>query len=138
MHQVSTARSLALRGTFLLIAAMMGSIAWGALLREPSPTTLPLMHSVARCMLCGMTLLAVLGIRYPLRMLPLLLFDLAWKLIWLVAYGLPLWRGNAIDATNYETVKACLLGAVLFPLVIPWAYVWANYVRGKDEPLPWR
>lgn len=34
-----------------------------------------------------------------------------------------------LDADSSETLKACLMGVVLFPIVIPWRYVLDNYVR---------
>ena len=42
-------------------------------------------------------LLAVLGIRYPLKMLPLLFFEFVWKVIWVVALGLPLLLSGGLD-----------------------------------------
>jgi hypothetical protein len=30
-------------------------------------------------------------------------------------------------------MKACLMGVVLFPLVIPWGYVLANYVKAPAD-----
>ena len=41
--------------------------------------------------------LALLGIRYPLQMLPVLLFELAWKLIWVAAVVQPLWTAHQMD-----------------------------------------
>jgi hypothetical protein len=32
-----------------------------------------------------------------------------------------------------ETVKACLMGRVIFPLVIPWSYVWARFVKQPGD-----
>ena len=75
----------------------------------------------------------IFGIRYPLQMLPLLLFELVWKSIWVLAIGLPLWSAGRLDADTRETWNACLMGLVLFPLVIPWGYVWRRYVRQPGD-----
>ena len=48
-----------------------------------------------------------------------------------IAFALPLWSAHQIDAETQETVKACLMGIVIFPIAIPWPYVLANYV---EEP----
>ena len=84
-------------------------------------------------MLTAVSLLAALGIRYPLQMLPLLFFELVWKSIWLIAVALPLWSAGRLDPATMETVKACLMGVVLVPLVLPWGYVWANYVKKPGD-----
>ena len=64
----------------------------------------------------------------PLRV-PSADFETVWKAIWLVAIAWPLWSAHPIDADTAETVKACLMGVVIFPLAIPWPYVIANFVR---------
>jgi len=66
-------------------------------------------------------------------MLPLMLFELAWKSIWLIAMALPLWLGNQVNAEVHESIKACLMGVILFPIVIPWPYVLANYVERRGD-----
>jgi len=38
-----------------------------------------------------MSLLAFLGLRYPVGMLPILLFEVTWKVIWIVAVARPTW-----------------------------------------------
>ena len=41
------------------------------------------MHEdVTLCLLIAMSLLAFLGLRYPVKMLPVLLFEALWKLLW--------------------------------------------------------
>jgi hypothetical protein len=62
-------------------------------------------------------------------MLPLLLFELVWKAIWVVAFGLPLWLSHRLDAEMRETWDACLMGVVLVTLVIPWRYAFAHYLK---------
>jgi hypothetical protein len=47
------------------------------------------MEGVAACLLTAMALPALLGLRYPVRLLPILLFESLWKLIWLSVVALP-------------------------------------------------
>jgi hypothetical protein len=87
-------------------------------------------------MLAALAAISVLGIRYPLKMLPILLFELAWKTIFVLFIALPPWRSAQLDAATRETAVECLMGMVLVPLVIPWGHVWAHFVRHPGEP--WR
>jgi hypothetical protein len=135
MQEVSTLRLTALRGTYLLIALAMGLQVWPLILRHS--TDVHHMTGVVRSMLGALTLLCgLLGLRYPLKMLPLLLFDLAWKMIWVLSFGLPLWLAGQLDAGTAETMAACLFGLVLFPIVIPWDYVRRHYFAAPGDP--WR
>jgi hypothetical protein len=86
-----------------------------------------LWQGVGKSLLTAISLMAILGIRYPLKMLPLLFFELAWKSIWLLGIALPLWLGHRIDADTADTIQACLMSAV-FLVVIPWRYVFVSYV----------
>jgi len=84
-------------------------------------------------LLAALSAIVVLGVRYPVQMLPLLLFELLWKSIWLLAIALPLWLAHQIDPDTADTVFACLTGVVLVPIVVPWPYVYANYVRKPGD-----
>jgi hypothetical protein len=84
-------------------------------------------------LLSGVQILAVLGLRHPLKMLPLLLFELTWKSVWLLAIALPLWRANAIDAGTAESIKACGIGVVICLVAIPWKYVLVKFVREPGD-----
>ena len=78
-------------------------------------------------MLAGLGATAALGLRYPVQMLPVLLFELTWKAIYLTAFALPLWSAHQINAAMAEDIKAVLMVAIFIPL-IPWRYVFAHYV----------
>ena len=69
-------------------------------------------------------------------MLPILLFELAWKTIWLVSFGLPQWWSGQVPPTFAEDFTNILSGVVLMPLVIPWGYVYRHYV--KQRATRWR
>ncbi len=83
-------------------------------------------------MLAAMTALAALGLRYPLRMLPILFFEMVWKITWLIAIAYPAWAAHAVDADMADTIFACSLVAI-FPLVIPWRHVFATYLAAPGD-----
>lgn len=130
MTELSLFRLHLLRAAYLLLVVGLGLTMWPAMIGHS--LSWPLMNSVVAAMLCAVAVLAAFGLRYPLQMLPVLLFELAWKAIWLVAVALPLWSAGQIDARTWETVRDCLLGIVLVP-IIPWSYVLAHYVRRPGE-----
>jgi hypothetical protein len=133
MTDVSVYRLFALRAGYLLLAAGLAATVW-PLLIDHSPQW-PLMNGVVCSMLAAVSIIAAFGIRYPLQMLPILLFEVAWKSIWLIAVALPLWSANQLDARTWETVSDCLVAAILIPL-IPWRYVISHYVTRPGEA--WR
>jgi hypothetical protein len=134
MQELSTARINVLRATYLLIALAMGAQIWPLILSHPA--NVEHMRGVSRAFLGALTLLAIIGVRYPVKMLPLLLFEFAWKTIWVTAFGLPLWLTHQLDTATAETMKACLMGVLLVPLVMPWQYIIRHYVRAPADP--WR
>jgi len=130
MTDVSLFRLYALRAAYLLIVIGLGVEIWPGILHHDKPWEL--MQGVVCCVLAAVSVLAVLGLRYPLRMLPLLFFELAWKSIWLLVVALPLWSADQMDAGTAGTVFACAMGAV-FLVVMPWRYVVANYVMQPGD-----
>lgn len=132
MHEVSLVRLYMLRATYLLIALAMGSQIWPRLLGGGSDDVAH-MTGVVRAMLGALTLLALVGVRHPLAMLPLLFWELAWKVIWVVAIGLPLWSDQRFTAATRATWGETLFGVVLVLLVIPWGYVYRRFVAADGD-----
>jgi len=133
MTEVSTFRLHFLRAAYLLLAVGGSFISWLEIL-DPMKKW-ELMHGVVVSMLGAMSILAVLGIRYPLQMLPLLFWELTWKTIWLLRVALPLWRSHQMDQRTADNVFACSL-AVIVAMAIPWRYVFEHYVRKPGDS--WR
>jgi hypothetical protein len=129
-YNVSTFRLYLLRATYLLVSVGLAFTIWPQLFLHA--TKWPLWHGVGCSLLAAVSVLAVLGIRYPLKMLPVLLFELIWKAIWLIAVGFPMWSSNQMDAATVETAQNCLMG-VIFLIVIPWPYVFENYVKKPGD-----
>jgi hypothetical protein len=66
-----------------------------------------LKEGTVECMLVAMSLLALLGLRYPVRMLPILLFEVAWKLVWLCAIAAPLWSDDKLTGATRDQAGTC-------------------------------
>lgn len=122
--EVSLAWLYVLR-TMYLVLVIGGGIAFLPQLIGHEPAA----RGVIPSMLAGMWVLACFGLRYPLQMLPILLFELVWKTIWLVDYGLPQWRAGVNTPVFKDDFKAIALGPLVFILVIPWGYVFRHYLK---------
>jgi hypothetical protein len=73
------------------------------------------------------------GLRYPMRMLPILLFEFLWKVIWVVAFGLGPWLNGELDPARQEALFNCLLGVVLVPIAVPWGHVFRHYISAAGD-----
>ena len=102
--EVSLARLYALRAMYLLVV-VGGAIVFLPQLIGHEQTA----RGVIPSMLAGVWVLACFGLRYPLQMLPLLLFELVWKTIWLIDYGLPQRMAGVNTAQFTEDFKAIAL-----------------------------
>jgi hypothetical protein len=131
MTEVSTIRLWVMRTMYLIIAVGLGLTIWPLIISHRAE--LPRMTGVALALLGTIGLLSLLGIRYPLRMIPLLLFELTWKAIWLFAFALPRWLDRTLDEGMRSTIFDTSLGIVLI-FVIPWRYVYDNYVAQPGDP----
>lgn len=133
INEVSPLRLNLLRAVYLVIALGMGIQTWPQIVTGSGNWA----HSagVVKCMFGALTLLCLIGVRYPLKMLPLLFWEMAWKTIWLIVIALPAWQAGAMDAELTENVFACGL-VVLVYAAIPWNYVFRNFVSAPGNQ--WR
>lgn len=120
---VSLFRLYILRAMYLLLIVGLG----GAIVPEIISHQ-PDSRGVIPSVLGAVWLLAFLGLRYPLAMLPLLLFELVWKTIWMLSYGLPQWASGQQPPTFDGDFFSIGTGAILL-LVIPWGYAWRHYAQ---------
>lgn len=91
-----------------------------------------LAHGTVVTMLVAMSVLAFVGLRYPQKMLPILLFEVGWKLLWLGVVALPLWLdGNLTGVTREQTIK--VLWVVIVIAVVPWRHVSRQFVLIRGD-----
>ncbi|MFL6744984.1 MAG: hypothetical protein ACJ8D5_02635 [Sphingomicrobium sp.] len=93
----------------------------------------PLDRGVHNALIAGLWLMAIFALRYPLKMVPVLLFELAWKMVWLLAFGLPQWRSGVGSPRLSGDLWAIGIFPLVCVLVIPWGYVWRHYVKAPAE-----
>jgi hypothetical protein len=124
MQEVSLFRLYILRAMYLFIVVGLGTYLWPDILDPQHHWQLA--EGMAACMLAAFSLLCLLGLRYPLQMLPVLLWEVSWKTFWLLIVPLPQWLAGHVDASLKPSIFACSM-VVLVYLAIPWRYMLAQY-----------
>jgi hypothetical protein len=127
-HEVSLVRLYVLRATYLLLV-----VGLGAMIVPPLVSHEPMARGVIPSLLGAVWVLAFFGLRHPLLMLPLLMFEFVWKTIWFFDFGLPQWFSGQLPPTFAEDFFNIAMGVVLMPLVMPWGYVYRHYVKGQAD-----
>ena len=126
-HEASLARLYIMRAAALL--GVWGLFATVQTLFQHAP----LDRGVHKALIAGLWLMAIFAIRYPLKMIPVLLFELVWKTIWLIFFGLPQYWSGVGSPRLGEDLWAIGAFPIVCVLVIPWGYVWRHYVTAPGD-----
>ncbi|MEA3079271.1 MAG: hypothetical protein QOF05_679 [Sphingomonadales bacterium] len=118
----------ALRAIALLFA-VSGFFSIPRMLIEAGPTDRGMIDGF----LTGLWLMSFLALRYPLQMLPLFLFELVWKTIWLLVFGLPQWFTGVGSPRLSQDLLEIGGPPIVLAFVIPWGYVWRHYVKQPGD-----
>ena len=119
---------------YLLMAVGLLFLKWPIFIRGEA-ASLPVYEGVVAALLATMGALAFLGLRYPVRLLPLLILETGWKLLWLGAVAIPHLIAGDITA-EMGTVLFSVAFVVVILAVTPWDYVWKRYITAPASP--WR
>ena len=128
-QELSARRLNAMRLGYAFMGVGLAIVKWPILAHAAS---LPVPEGVVLCLLTAISLLAFLGLRYPARMLPILLFEVIWKVIWIAAVAVPHLVADDIDVATRDVLFNCSL-VVIVVAVIPWRYVGKRYVRAPGD-----
>ena len=126
-HQVPVWRQHILRAVFFLCFIGLAVDNWKSVL-FPGEQLDP-WSGVAISFYAAFSLLCVLGIRFPLKFIPLLLTQLIYKSAWLVSTYLPAYQANLVDKNLNSWFGVMVAGIIIDLLVIPWGYVYREYLR---------
>src|SRR5262244_803339 len=130
LPELSLFRLYTLRVAYFVMAAGLGAFIWPTVIRHSNE--LAIAKGAELALLAGLGATAALGLRYPVKMLPILLFEMVWKAIYLIAFALPLWSAHQINEAVAEDIKAVLMVVIFIPL-IPWRYLFAQYVMKRGD-----
>jgi hypothetical protein len=132
-HELSVRRLNVMRFAYAFIGIGLAVVKWPVVIRDAQ--SLPVPEGVVACLLTGMSLMALLGLRYPVRMLPILLFEVTWKVIWISAVAIPNLVSDDLNAEARDVLVNCSLVVVVLA-VVPWRYVWTSFARTPGDS--WR
>jgi hypothetical protein len=134
VNEVSLFRLYVLRAMYLFIVVGLGVYLWPGVLAAQKHWEL--MEGQATCMLAAFSLLCALGVRYPLQMLPVLLWEVVWKTLWLALVPFPQWLAGHVDESIKPSIFACSMVLLVY-LAIPWDYVFKRYVKAHGDRWQW-
>ncbi len=115
-----------LRLLFILMFFVLGRETWTHVLTHKGPWE-P-MDAVAWCVWTAFATLAGLGILRPLKMLPIVLLEIFYKVLWLILVAYPLWSKGTLAGSPAEATTGPFLWVVLPIVAVPWGYAFVNYV----------
>lgn len=124
-------RLYGLRASFLLLGVLQGARTWPSILHHAQPWDF--WHGAGMSFFGTLTLLSLLGIRYPVRMMPLLVFEFTWKLIWVLAAWLPAYLTHTLTPDIAGSFPGIFPGVLVVAAVLPWPYLWKIYVTTPGD-----
>jgi hypothetical protein len=93
--------------------------------------------AAAWCMWGSYSVISFIGILRPLKMLPIVIFEIVYKVAWLFVVAYPLWIKGELEGSQVEGMASVYMW-VVFPIVaMPWKYFVRNFILIKRENKGW-
>ncbi|MGK2960965.1 MAG: hypothetical protein ACSLFK_02325 [Gemmatimonadaceae bacterium] len=123
-----------LRLIYLLMAVFVASDSWMSIINHQG--SWDHVRAVAFCVWAAYSTLSVLGLIHPLKMLPIMVFMIFYKSLWLIVVAYPMWRAGTLAGSPAEEMARVFMWIPLPIVAVPWAYVFRNFVmRSKPESI---
>ena len=115
---------------FALMFLLVAKDAWVKLVTHKGEWNTEI--AVAWCSIAAYTTLSGLGIFQALKMLPIMLFMILYKGLWLYFVALPLWNAGQFDGSEAEGWAQIFILMIIPLIFVPWKYVFNTYVLGQE------
>lgn len=118
-----------LRLLYFLMAAFVATDAWMTLLTHQGGWDH--VRVVAFCVWAAYATLSIFGLIHPLKWLPIMVFMIFYKSLWLIVFAYPLWRSGALAGSPAEEMTGVFLMIPLPIIAVPWVYFFRNFILPK-------
>jgi len=125
-----------LRLLYILMFFVLGKDTWTQILTHKGPWDPT--NAVVWCVWTAFATLAGIGIIRPVKMLPIILLEIFYKVLWLVLVAYPLWSKGTLAGSPAEGIASAFSWVILPTVAVPWGYVFVNYIykpRGGSHVL---
>ena len=119
-----------LRLVFILTFVFVGIGSWSTIVNHNGDWN-PL-NAVAFSVWAAYSTLSVLGIIRPLKMLPIIAFQIFYKMVWLAIVAYPLWLNGTLTGSDAEQMTKDFLWVVLPIVAMPWSYFLRTIFGGSN------
>lgn len=127
---VSNINIYLLRLLFILVVLFVATGTWSHIFNYQG--TWNATNASAWCMWASYSLISIIGIIRPLKMLPIVLFEIIYKITWLVVVAYPLWRTGELTGSIVEGMANDYLWVLLPVIAMPWKYFIKKYILGSS------
>jgi hypothetical protein len=111
---------------FALMFVFVAMDSWSAIITHTGSWK-PL-NAVAVSVWAAYSTLSFLGILHTLRMLPIMMFMIFYKTLWLIIVAYPLWVTGQLAGSDAEEMAKVFVWVALPIVFMPWGYVFRTYV----------
>ena len=115
-----------LRLLFFLIIIFVGPESWHYIFNFKS--TGDHVKAAAYAIWASYSVLAIIGFIKPLLMIPIVLLEILYKLIWLTIVAYPLWSSGKLIGSPAEEMTFAFVWVILAIIAVPWKYIFRKYI----------
>lgn len=120
-----------LRLLFALMFVFLTYESWSTIFNHTGPWDGT--KAAAWCMWGSYSVISFIGILRPLKMLPIVLFEIVYKVAWLLIVTYPLWIKGELAGSAVEGMAGVYIW-IVFPIVaMPWRYFFRNYILVRKK-----
>jgi hypothetical protein len=119
-----------LRLFYFLAAAFVATWAWRALLTHEGPWEQ--YQSVMICVWAAYPTLMAIGLIHPVRMLPIMLFTVFYKALWLGIVAYPMYQAGTLTPSALQMAKDFALLPIAI-IAVPWGYAFRTYLLRRSR-----